>query len=68
MGGETKMTICNLCETKITNQSYFLRITEMTSKWGGKGKLVEVCPECHHMYRYAPKDMLESYKKRRNIK
>ena len=54
---------CYLCESDISNASYFFRIEK-----GMDSILVEVCPECHHHYRYAPKDMLEQYKKRRNIK
>lgn len=56
------MTICNLCDSDCSKASYFLRIGEELV-----GNLVEVCPECHHHYRYAPKDILEQYKKRKGI-
>ena len=58
------MTLCNLCGDSINNQSYFMR--EKLEK--GIGQIIEVCPECHHFYTYAEKDILENYKKRRNIK
>ena len=57
------MTLCNWCGDKITNQSYFIRVNK-----GMAAMLIEVCPDCHHHHRYAPKDLLELYKKRRNIK
>ena len=60
------MTICNWCGDDITNQSYFIRIPDLDVI--SKSYLIEVCPECHHHYRYAPPDLLELYKKRRNIK
>ena len=56
---ENKMTICNLCETDISNRSYFLRIDST---------LVEVCPECHHYYVYGTEEQKEQYKRRMNIK
>ena len=72
------MTLCNWCGDKITNQSYFIRelldpVHKDAEYWmtGGKsivGKLIEVCPECHHHCKYAPPDLLEKYKKRRGIK
>ena len=57
------MTICNLCEDKITNQSYFLKINI-----GMDGQLVEVCPECHHYFVYGTEEQKQKYKERRNIK
>ena len=52
---------CYLCKDELT-KSYFLRIN------GLKGFIVEVCPECHHYYKYSEPDLLEHYKKRRGIK
>ena len=57
---------CYLCKSDISNQSYFMRWT-MEEK-DIIGQLIEVCPECHHHYTYAPKDLLDKYKKRRGIK
>ena len=54
------MTLCNWCDADVSKQSYFIRDKNLD--------LIEVCPECHHHYRYAPKDLLEIYKKRKGIK
>ena len=57
------MTICNLCDSDCSKQSYFIRDGE-----GMDAQLIEVCPECHHFYKYGTEEQLENYKKRRNIK
>ena len=54
-----QMDKCAWCGADIKDHSYFIRVDN---------GLLEVCPECHHWHAYAPKDMLEVYKKRRNIK
>jgi len=56
---EDRKDRCGVCGDKFTS-SYWLR-TEASL-------LIEACPECHHYYVYAPKDILEQYKKRRGIK
>ena len=53
------MTLCNWCDADVSKQSYFIRVGV---------ELLEVCPECHHHHAYAPPDLLEKYKKRRDIK
>ena len=50
---------CYLCGDE-SESSYFLRLNI--------DDLAEVCPECHHFFVYADKDLLEKYKERRNIK
>ena len=57
------MTICNLCNDKIGNSSYFIRYGE-----GMNASLIEVCPECHHIMTYGTDQIKENYKNRRNIK
>ena len=55
---------CYLCSDELT-KSYFLRVTEIEK--GGFGDLVEVCPECHHHFKYSPPDILLEYINNKNI-
>ena len=60
---------CALCETQMT-KSYFLRRQVEHPDFPNIpicGDMVEVCPECHHIFTYGDKDAIENYKKRRNI-
>ena len=52
---------CYLCGVE-SEQSYFLGVNK-----GMAASLVEVCPECHHFFCYAEPDILENYKRRKNI-
>ena len=60
---EDNMTLCNKCDDKITDKSYFLSVNK-----GMAQTIMEVCPECHHFFVYGTPEQLENYKKRRNIK
>ena len=55
------MTNCYLCSAELT-KSYFLSFNK-----GMAAMLVEVCPECHHHFRYSPPDILLEYIKNKNI-
>ena len=49
---------CYLCGDD-TNKSYFLRATEV--KKDGYGFIIEVCPECHHYYKYGTEEQIKDY-------
>ena len=53
------MTQCYLCGADTSKKSYFIRITTLPKKL--RGYLVEVCPDCHHYFKYGTEEQKKDY-------
>jgi len=61
------MSDCWLCGDFDLTKSYFLRIFPICEQKTFIGGMVEVCPECHHTFKYGTEDQIKDYILRKEI-